>query len=79
MKQVMSIQKKQSVINHNISGIDEMEYNWDSFETMEQIYSEKIQEHEQTLNKLTIMDDAKMIIRIYTEIRHMRKRLKRGW
>ena len=56
-----------------------MDYNWDSFETMEKVYTEKIQEHEQTLNKLTIMDDAKLIIRIYTEIRLMRKRLKRGW
>ena len=79
MKQVMGTQKKQSVINQNISGIDEMDYNWDSFETMKQVYTEKIKEHEQTLNKLTIMDDAKLIIRIYTEIRLMRKRLKRGW
>ncbi len=79
MKQIMGIQKK-TVVNHNISGIDdEMDYNWDSFETMEKVYTEKIQEREQTLNKLTIMDDAKLIIRIYTEIRLMRKRLKRGW
>ena len=46
MKQVMGTQKKQSVINQNISGIDEMDYNWDSFETMKQVYTEKIKEHE---------------------------------
>lgn len=75
----MGIQKKQTVVNRNISGINEMDYNWDSFETMKQVYTEKIQEHEQTLNKLTIMDDAKLIIRICNEIRQMRRKLKRGW
>lgn len=75
----MGIQKKQTVVNRNISGIDEMDYNWDSFETMKQVYTKKIQEHEQTLNKLTIMDDAKLIIRICNEIRQMRRKLKRGW
>lgn len=79
MKQIMGTQRKQTVVNRNISGIDEMDYNWDSFETMAQVYTEKIQEHEQTLNKLTIMDDAKLIIRICNEIRQMRRKLKRGW
>lgn len=79
MKQIMGTQRKQTVVNRNISGIDKMDYNWDSFETMAQVYTEKIQEHEQTLNKLTIMDDAKLIIRICNEIRQMRRKLKRGW
>jgi hypothetical protein len=76
MKQIMGIQKKQSGINHNLDGIDDINFNWDSFETMALVYNEKILLLEQALNKLSIMDDAKLIIRICSEIRLMRNKLK---
>ena len=79
MKQVMGIQKKQNIINCNISNIAEIDYNWDSFEIIELVLTEKIRQHHETLNKLTIMDDAKLIIRICTEIRHMTRRINRRW
>ena len=79
MKQIMGTHKKQTIVNRNISGVEELDYNWDSFETMKEVYTGKIQEHEQNLDKLTIMDDAKLIIRICNEIRFMRRRLNRGW
>jgi hypothetical protein len=79
MKQVMGIEKKQDCINHSIAAIDDADYNWDSFEIMAVAYTEKIQQHEQTLNTLTIMDDAQVIIRICNEIKFMKTRLRRGW
>ena len=79
MKQVMSEPKKQNCINRSIEGIADADYNWDSFEVMAEAYTEKIQQHEQTLTQLTIMDDAKLIISICTEIKLMKTRLRRGW
>jgi hypothetical protein len=46
---------------------------------MAQVYVEKIKQHEQTLNQLTIMDDAKLIIHLCDEIKLMKRRVKRGW
>ena len=79
MKQGISGQKSQHCVNRSIAEIKDADYNWDSFEIMAQAYLEKIKEHEQTLNQLIIMDDAKLIIHLCDEIKLMKRRVKRGW
>ena len=76
MKQLMGIKKVNVPLPQSIEGIEDYNFNWDSFETMAGFYIEQIKKTEVLLNRLSIMDDTKLVIKLCGKIIAMKKKLK---
>ncbi len=80
MKQQTMITKKRTarltIIAADITGTN---FNWDSFETMAAFYTGEIKKINESLNQLSIMDDAKLIVNLCGKIKLMKEKLRRRW
>lgn len=72
----MASKKTITRINHTITGIDDADYNWDSFETMATFYNAEIKKAHESLNQLSVMEDAREIIKWCGKIKLMKAKLK---
>lgn len=71
----MASKKTVARINHPINDID-ANYNWDSFETMATFYKAEIKKAHESLNQLSVMEDARDIIKLCGKIKAMKLKLK---
>lgn len=79
MKEFMHAKKAVSSLPAPVISIDNSPLHYDSFEIMAVFYAEEIKKAEETLNRLSIMDDARVIIKLCSKVIDMKKKLKRGW
>lgn len=75
MKQMAS-KKTITHINNVITGVDDTDYNWDSFETMVAFYNAEIKKANESLNQLSVMEDAREIINLCSKIKTLKAKLK---
>ena len=80
MKQIMGTKKRTARLNIIAADISSANFNWDSFETMAAFYTEEIKKVTDSLNHLSIMDNARLIINLCGKIKLMKEKLRRrGW
>ncbi len=79
MKQIMGTKKRTARLNIIAADISSANFNWDSFETMAAFYTEEIKKVTESLNQLSIMDDARPIINLCGKIKLMKEKLRRRW
>jgi hypothetical protein len=72
----MASKKKITRINNAVAGIGDANYNWDSFETMATFYKAEIKKAHESLNQLSVMEDARDIIKLCAKIKSMKSKLK---
>ena len=78
-QQTMGIKKTTARLNIIAADITGENFNWDSFETMAAFYTEEIKKVNESLDKLSIMDDARLIINLCGKIKLMKEKLRRKW
>ena len=78
-QQTMGIKKTTARLNIIAADIAGENFNWDSFETMAAFYTEEIKKVNESLDKLSIMDDARLIINLCGKIKLMKEKLRRKW
>jgi hypothetical protein len=76
MKHIMGSTKREVHLQQSITSIAGAGFNWDSFETKALFYTEEIKKYQQSLNQLSIMGDAKMIISLCGKIKAMQQKLR---
>ncbi len=79
MKQIMGTKKRTARLNIIAADISSANFNWDSFETMAAFYTEEIKKVTESLNQLSIMDDARLIVNLCGKIKLMKEKLRRKW
>jgi hypothetical protein len=79
MKQIMGTKKRTARLNIITADITGANFNWDSFETMAAFYTEEIKKVTDSLNQLSIMDDARLIVNLCGKIKLMKEKLRRKW
>lgn len=79
MKQIMGTKKRTARLNIIAADISSANFNWDSFETMAAFYTEEIKKVTESLNHLSIMDNARLIINLCGKIKLMKEKLRRRW
>jgi hypothetical protein len=75
MKQTMGTKKRANALQ--IAA--DTDFNWDSFETRANFYTEEIKKINESLNRLSIMDDARQIVTLCGKLKLMKNKLRRGW
>jgi hypothetical protein len=78
-QQTMGTKKRTARLNIIAADITGANFNWDSFETMAAFYTEEIKKVTESLNQLSIMDDARLIINLCGKIKLMKEKLRRRW
>jgi predicted Rossmann-fold nucleotide-binding protein len=76
MKQMASKKTGIHINNNVITGIDDADYKWDSLETMVSFYNAEIKKANESLNQLSVMEDAKAIIDLCSKIKGLKLKLK---
>ena len=75
MKQTMGTKKRANALQL----ATDTDFNWDSFETKATFYTEEIKKASESLNQLSILDDARQIVTLCGKIKMMKNKLRRGW
>lgn len=76
-QQTMGTKKRAIRLNIIATDIAGENFNWDSFETMEAFYTQEIKKVTDSLNHLSIMDNARLIINLCGKIKLMKEKLRR--
>lgn len=75
MKQTMATKKRATALQLAA----DTDFNWDSFETRAAFYTEEIKKINESLNRLSIMDDARQIITLCGKLKLLKDKLRRRW
>jgi hypothetical protein len=79
MKALIYAKKAVTSLPAPFVGIDTPILHYDSFEIMAVFYADQIKKTEEALNRLSITDDAKLVIKLCSKVIDMKKKLRRGW